>query len=62
MKSQHSHAPWRKTVLIPFWVFQIILELLMIAVFALALGVLATYKDLNYGGLDSSDVTPKVEG
>jgi len=37
--SRHSHAPWRKWVLIPFWIIQLFFGLLMIVVLALALGV-----------------------
>ncbi|KAN0110570.1 hypothetical protein V8E51_006957 [Hyaloscypha variabilis] len=43
--SYHSHAPWRKAILIPFWTLQLGFELLMIAVVALAAGYLSTYVD-----------------
>lgn len=43
MANTRSHSPWRKTVLVPFWILQILLEILMIGTFGLALGVLAKY-------------------
>lgn len=43
--ADHSHAPWRKAILIPFWVVQLALELLMIALLALAVGVLVRWDD-----------------
>ncbi len=43
--ANHSHAPWRKAVLVLFWVVQLLLELVMIALLALAVGVLVTYSD-----------------
>jgi hypothetical protein len=43
--SYHSHAPWRKAILIPFWTLQLGFEFLMIAVVALAAGYLSTYVD-----------------
>ncbi|KAK0111254.1 hypothetical protein ONS95_001626 [Cadophora gregata] len=41
--ADHSHAPWRKTILIPFWTIQLGLELIMIALLSLAVGVLVHY-------------------
>jgi len=37
--SSHKHAPWRKSVLIPCWVVQLILLLALIGESALALAV-----------------------
>lgn len=45
MPNTHSHTPWRKSVLIPFWVFQLALELFLIAVFALAIELLVSNYD-----------------
>ena len=42
--SYHKHAPWRKTFLVPFWVFQLVLELLLIALLALAESVLVLWR------------------
>ncbi|CZR58459.1 uncharacterized protein PAC_08351 [Phialocephala subalpina] len=43
MGSYHAHAPWRKAVLIPFWTIQLLLELLDLALLALAVGVIVTW-------------------
>jgi hypothetical protein len=43
MANTHKHSPWRKSVLIPFWTLQLLLEFLMIALFALAIDVLVNY-------------------
>ncbi|KAH6706240.1 hypothetical protein BKA61DRAFT_492515 [Leptodontidium sp. MPI-SDFR-AT-0119] len=60
--ADHSHAPWRKSILIPFWTIQLGLELVMIALLALAVGVLV-YDNNNdnyyYSGSDE-DVTKKA--
>ena len=46
--SYHKHAPWRKTFLVPFWVFQLVLELLLIALLALAESALVLWQqDIN---------------
>jgi hypothetical protein len=42
--SYHSHAPWRKAVLIPFWILQICFEVVMIGVIAVAAGYLSRYE------------------
>lgn len=34
MASHHKHAPWRKVVLVPFWIVQIFCMLCFIAIFA----------------------------
>ena len=47
MAPRHNHAPWRKAFLIPFWVLQILLELLMIALLGLAEGALVIWQQ-NY--------------
>ncbi len=68
MANTHKHTPWRKAVLVPFWVCQILLSLFMIAVFALALGVLANYNGsktsviVDGQTVDYNDVKPAVEG
>lgn len=58
--ANHSHAPWRKAILIPFWVVQLGLELIMIALLALAVGVLVHYDNNNdydyYNSVDENDV------
>lgn len=43
--SYHSHAPWRKAILIPFWTLQLGFELLIIGLIALAAGFLNRYFD-----------------
>jgi hypothetical protein len=43
--SYHSHAPWRKAILIPFWTLQLGFELLMIGLLALSVGYLSNYVD-----------------
>ncbi|PVH74037.1 hypothetical protein DL98DRAFT_40463 [Cadophora sp. DSE1049] len=53
--ADHSHAPWRKTILIPFWTIQLGLELIMIALLALAVGVLVSYDNDNYDNYYYSD-------
>jgi hypothetical protein len=46
--SYHKHAPWRKAFLIPFWVLQLLLELLLIALLALAESALVLWQqDIN---------------
>jgi hypothetical protein len=47
MANTHKHAPWRKSVLVPFWALQLLLELLLIGVLGLAEGVLVNYDDFN---------------
>jgi len=47
MVNMHKHAPWRKSVLVPFWTLQLLLELLLIAVLGLAEGVLVNYDDFH---------------
>jgi hypothetical protein len=44
MASHHSHAPWRKSILIPFWTLQLGFELLMIGLLAVAIGVLVYWQ------------------
>jgi hypothetical protein len=46
--SSHSHAPWRKAILIPFWVLQLGLEIYMMVV--LALSVNSLYHNVNEDG------------
>ena len=45
--SHHKHAPWRKSVLIPFWTIQLLFELLMIAALALAVDVVTYYDEYD---------------
>ncbi|TVY36557.1 hypothetical protein LSUB1_G005831 [Lachnellula subtilissima] len=47
MVSQHAHAPWRKTVLIPFWTIQMGFMLAFIALLAVAAGVLVVWKQTD---------------
>lgn len=47
MGSYHAHAPWRKAVLIPFWTIQLLLELLYLALLALAVGSIVTWEHNN---------------
>jgi hypothetical protein len=42
---RHNHAPWRKAILIPFWVVQSCALLGMIGILSLSLGVLASWDD-----------------
>lgn len=58
MASQHSHAPWRKSLLIPFWVIQLLLEIILIAGLAVAESALVVYHD-NYEDTyyDNNDFT-----
>ncbi|TVY56152.1 hypothetical protein LCER1_G002574 [Lachnellula cervina] len=57
MASQHAHAPWRKTVLIPFWTIQLGFTLAFIALLAVAMGVLVAWKqtDNNMAGFMDQD-------
>lgn len=64
MGSYHAHAPWRKAVLIPFWTIQLLLELVDLALLALAVGVIVTWEHNNDNcgdgidcNLDLSDVS-----
>ncbi|TVY21591.1 hypothetical protein LARI1_G000159 [Lachnellula arida] len=50
MASQHAHAPWRKTVLIPFWTIQLGFMLAFIGLLAVATGVLAAWKQTDNMG------------
>ncbi|CAG8954820.1 hypothetical protein HYFRA_00008505 [Hymenoscyphus fraxineus] len=65
MSSKYNHAPWRKAILIPFWVVQIIFLCIMIGTLTLAMIGLATldsyrggskeldaFNDLNRGEVD----------
>lgn len=54
MKDQHKHAPWRKTVLVPFWTIQLLLELVMIGLMGLALGVLVNWDRDFENSVDTS--------
>lgn len=58
--ADHSHAPWRKSILIPFWTIQLGLELIMIALLSFAVGFLVHYDNnsddyYNYNISDSDD-------
>ena len=48
ISSNHKHAPWRKSVLIPFWVVQLIFELVIIAALALSVAAVEYYDDNGY--------------
>ncbi|KUJ13875.1 uncharacterized protein LY89DRAFT_672147 [Mollisia scopiformis] len=48
MRSHHAHAPWRKSVLIPFWSIQLLVGLLDLALLGLAVGVIVNW-DNNDG-------------
>lgn len=61
MAPHHNHAPWRKAFLIPFWILQILLELLLIGLLGLAESVLVIWQrdindDVNDGSLPSDFV------
>jgi hypothetical protein len=43
--SSHSHAPWRKAILIPFWVLQLGFELFMIVLLVLSVNCLSRKVD-----------------
>lgn len=45
--SHHSHAPWRKSVLIPFWCLQLFFECVDIAVLALTIGIVDEWDSSN---------------
>jgi hypothetical protein len=67
MANTHSHSPWRKAILIPFWVLQIFLSLWMIAVFVLEIVVVQNFDpstDIVVDGktLDYNDYKPVVKG
>ncbi|TVY43701.1 hypothetical protein LOCC1_G004781 [Lachnellula occidentalis] len=47
MASQHAHAPWRKTVLVPFWTIQLGFMLAFIALLAVAVRVLGVWKQTD---------------
>lgn len=55
MASQHAHAPWRKTVLIPFWTIQLGFTLAFIALLAVAMGVLVAWKQTDNNMADFMD-------
>ncbi|KAF2091903.1 hypothetical protein K490DRAFT_53072 [Saccharata proteae CBS 121410] len=44
MPRAYQTSPWLKRVLIPFWVVRLLLMVLVVAVFGLALGLLANHK------------------
>ncbi|KAH8601918.1 hypothetical protein B0O99DRAFT_607738 [Bisporella sp. PMI_857] len=44
--SSHKYAPWRRSVLIPFWIVQILFELIIVAALGLSLGAVG-YFDNN---------------
>ncbi|KAF4632775.1 hypothetical protein G7Y89_g5340 [Cudoniella acicularis] len=67
MGSKHNHAPWRKAVLIPFWILQLLFMLIMIALLGLSIGLLVTWEkdndsdsDLTYDGLTEDAVEKTV--
>jgi len=49
MASSHKHAPWRKAILIPLWVIQLLLEGTLIITSAVTIAILASW-DENYDG------------
>ncbi|KAL2065740.1 hypothetical protein VTL71DRAFT_3410 [Oculimacula yallundae] len=51
----HSHAPWRKSVLIPCWTVQLGLELIMIGLLSVAVGVLVHYDNQDYDYYSGED-------
>lgn len=52
MVKTHKHAPWRKSVLVPFWVIQLLFELLLIGDLALAENILINFENY-YSDSDS---------
>jgi hypothetical protein len=55
MAKIHNHAPWRKAVLVPFWIVQMLFMIIFIGLLGLALGVLVRYdddEDYYYSGND----------
>lgn len=39
--SVRNHAPWRKLILVPFWIVQMLFLVTMVGLLSLSLGVLA---------------------
>jgi hypothetical protein len=63
MAPNHIHAPWRKGILLPFWILQLLFEILIIGLLAFALSVLVighknveTIDNLVYSNVDSGTV------
>ncbi|RDW61448.1 hypothetical protein BP5796_11340 [Coleophoma crateriformis] len=53
MATNHAHAPWRKSVLIPFWTLQLLFLLLMLVLLVMVLVVADVVVDeLNNDGYD----------
>lgn len=55
--SHHKYAPWRRAILVPFWVLQILLMLAISALLGLAIGVLNQYdanEDYGFGTQDAA--------
>lgn len=63
MASGHKFPPWRRAILVPFWTLQLALMLGIIALLALATGVLATQYDKNkdYGFANDAEVDAAVD-
>lgn len=60
--SYHSHAPWRKAILIPFWTLQLGFEILMIGLVAVAAGYLSHYGDeSSYSVVDENGTVYEVD-
>jgi hypothetical protein len=59
--SYHSHAPWRKAILIPFWTLQLGFELLLIGVVAVAAGYLSHYEDDSSYVVDENGTIYQVD-
>lgn len=57
MVNTHIHTPWRKSILIPFWVLQLGLSLFMIGTYALALGLVARYNSDDDSEIDINGQT-----
>ncbi|KAH8667400.1 hypothetical protein BGZ60DRAFT_431641 [Tricladium varicosporioides] len=57
MPARHSHAPWRKAILIPCWCIQLFFMLAMIALLGLSIGVIVSWqKSYNNNGYDADDL------
>lgn len=64
MAGRHAHAPWRKLVLIPFWILQILFMALMIVSLTFEARVIAgqevDYKERVFPNSDDFDVTDSL--
>ena len=58
MATGHKYPPWRRAILVPFWTLQTLFMIIIIGIFAFAVGYLQQNYDKNTDyGFGSSDDT-----